>query len=82
MMGTMVGLWLSPFYRLTSVLGPPAGIPDLSLVEKIMSMREIDGWVLPPPIVEELAVNPELLEGFQKAEFILTGGGKQITYTR
>ncbi len=75
-MGAMLGMWTAPFFRVTSIMGPPIGIPNLELVNKVMNMRRIDGWVLPPPLVEELAVHTDLLERFEDAEFVLTGGGE------
>ncbi|KAH8895924.1 L-aminoadipate-semialdehyde dehydrogenase [Thozetella sp. PMI_491] len=75
MMGAMNGLWSMIFYKGTHVMGPPIGIPSLSLAEQVLDLRKIDAWVLPPPVVEELGLKPAVLERFRGSEFIVTGGG-------
>ena len=45
------------------------------MVDEALSHMKIHGFVFPPPIVNELAYNPSLLEKFKDVDFITTGGG-------
>ena len=80
MMGAVAGLWTALFYRATHVIGPSTEMHTLAVVEQVFQTRKIDGWIFPPPLVEQLATSRGLLERFRDAEFILTAGGGLPSY--
>lgn len=48
------------------------------MLQKALKFPQLDGALLPPAIVEEVAGNSELLNSISKLEFIFTGGGEPL----
>jgi hypothetical protein len=61
--------------KLRCILGPPRGLPNMSLIENLLDHAKIDIWHLVPSLADELGETPAVLQKFTKAKFICVSGG-------
>ena len=59
---------------MATIVGPPMTFPTPSLVNRIIRLGHCGGAVLPPSIIEAMAGNPEMLEGFGRLKKLVWGG--------
>ncbi|KAL8788694.1 MAG: hypothetical protein Q9195_007195, partial [Heterodermia aff. obscurata] len=59
----------------TPVLGPPLRPPSGFLASDILSSQDIRALFVPPTIIEQLLDEPQILDKFQKMDYVCYAGG-------
>lgn len=62
----------------TLMFGYPRRPPSVLMLQIALKFPRLDGALLPPAIVEEVAGNSGLMDSISKLGFIFTGGGEPL----
>ncbi|KAH9843365.1 Acetyl CoA synthetase-like [Teratosphaeria destructans] len=73
--GVIMNIIMPSLYGLRCVLGPSDVLPNLNLVDKLVTHARIDIWSMVPSLVDELADSPEILARLEPSKFICASGG-------
>jgi hypothetical protein len=63
------------FSDTVQVVGPPNQPSSVQMFKNILHLSDVDGALLPPLVVDQIAQEPALVEEVSKLKFITFGGG-------
>ncbi|CAM6002879.1 unnamed protein product [Sphagnum balticum] len=70
-----MNILMPSLFRLHCIMGPPAIIPNLNLIESLAEYGKIDIWSMIPSLVDELGEAPDILPKLTTSKFICASGG-------